>query len=39
MSVRWFSNLLVFLVLGLGSFPVWAQNVTITPLGAAQGEF
>lgn len=39
MSVRWFSRLFTFLILGLASFPVWAQNVTITPLGAAQGEF
>jgi L-ascorbate metabolism protein UlaG (beta-lactamase superfamily) len=39
MSVRWFLSLFAFLILGLGSFSVWAQNVTITPLGAAQGEF
>jgi L-ascorbate metabolism protein UlaG (beta-lactamase superfamily) len=39
MSAKWYSTLLFFLILGLGSFPVWAQNVTITPLGAAQGEF
>jgi len=38
MRIRWLS-FLVFLVAILGSSPVRAQNVTITPLGAAAGEF
>ena len=38
MRIRWLS-LLVFLVAVLGSSLVRAQDVTITPLGAAAGEF
>jgi len=38
MRIRWLS-LVVFLVAVLGSSPVRAQNVTITPLGAQAGEF
>lgn len=39
MRLKWFSSLLVVMVAGLGSSLVRAQNVTITPLGAAAGEF
>jgi len=39
MRLKWFTSLLVVMVAGLGSSLVHAQNVTITPLGAAAGEF
>lgn len=39
MSVKGYIGLMVLLILGLGFNPVWGQNVTITPLGSAQGEF
>jgi L-ascorbate metabolism protein UlaG (beta-lactamase superfamily) len=39
MRAKWVASLVVFLVAGLGSSPARAANVTITPLGAAAGEF
>ena len=39
MKVRWFISLVVGLIAVLGSSVGRAQNVTITPLGAAAGEF
>jgi hypothetical protein len=39
MKSRGLICLFVFFVIGLGSSLAWAQNVKITPLGAAAGEF
>ena len=39
MSVKWFASLIICFCASLGLSAVWAQNVTITPLGAQAGEF
>jgi L-ascorbate metabolism protein UlaG (beta-lactamase superfamily) len=39
MKTKWLASLLIFLMAGLYGSVLGAQNVTITPLGAAAGEF